>query len=472
MNQLRSLDSLFLGLETTEVQANIGGVSIHEGPAPSYDELAAHMLTKFDYVPRYRQRLQFAPLNMTTPLWVDDAEFNVRNHLKRASLPAPGGFNELRERFADLAAQHLDRDRPLWRIYIFEDLPDGCWALGWVVHHTLVDGIAATDILSLLLDLDPAQPSVEPGEWKPAPVPRRRTMLAGALTRPEGPTKPFRDIGRVLASPRKALRVGGDSMRTFMPIGKSLVRRHDSPLNGPIGARRRWAHTKADLGEIKAIGKALGGTVNDVVLASVAGGIRDLLISRGERLEGFDARSMVPVSVRTVDERGQHNNRVSAMFIELPVDVEDPVARVCIVREQMERQKAERGETLGEVLFELAEYVPSPLFAVGERIAWRVADTQRLMNTITTNVPGPQLPLYCLGRRMVELYPYVMLAKNIRLATAIISYDGGVYFGVTGDFDTVPDVAVVTDGIAASIDELSVCAAGRAAESRRHAALT
>lgn len=472
MDQLRSLDSLFLGLETPEIQANIGGVGIHEGPAPSYEQLAAHMLSKFDYVPRYRQRLQFAPLNVTSPVWVDDADFDVRNHLKRATLPAPGGVDELRECFADLAAQHLDRDRPLWRIYLFEDLPDGQWALGWVVHHTLVDGIAATDILSLLLDFDPAPPTVEPGRWVPAPPPKRREMLTSALTRPEGPTKPFRDIGRAISSPRKAFRAGSDSMRTFMPIGKSLVKRHDSPLNGPVGPRRRWAHTNSDLAEIKAIGKQLGGTVNDVVLAAVAGGIRDLLISRGERLDASDARTMVPVSIRTVDERGQHNNRVSAMFIELPIDEEDPVARVCLIRDQMQRQKEERCETLGEVLFELADYVPTPLFNVGERVAWRVADPQRLMNTITTNVPGPQLPLYCLGRRLVELYPYVMLAKNIRVATAIFSYDGGVYFGVTGDFDAVPDVGVVTEGIAAAIDELSVCAAGRTAESRRHAALT
>ncbi|MBI4898281.1 MAG: wax ester/triacylglycerol synthase family O-acyltransferase [Actinobacteria bacterium] len=463
MDQLEPRDSLFLDLENDEVQSNIGGLSILEGPAPTLEELIRKIESRLDDSPRYRQRLQFVPLRLTSPVWVDDESFDVHNHLIHEHLPEKAGMEHLRQSFVDFAAEHLDREHPLWQVCVYEGLPDGRWALGWKAHHALVDGIAATELIGLLLDFvrDTLLPARSP-EWQPQPPPPNRSVVARTLRGPQGPARPLRDIGKAIRSPRKAARLGRETMRTLLPIGRSIVTADKSPLNGPIGARRRWANAHADLAEIKTIGRAFGGTVNDVVLAAVAGGIRDLLISRGESLDGLEVRSMVPVAMRVEREPGRWCNQVSAVFVDLPVDQPDPLLRLENLREQMERAKLENDHTAGEVLFDLANYLPAPVWKLGEQIAWRVADTQRLMNTITTNVPGPQHPMYCLGREMLELYPFVMLAKNIRTTTAIFSYNGGVYFGVTGDFRTVPDVEVVARGIEDAIAELQLMAAAGA----------
>lgn len=473
MDQLQPLDSLFLDLESEQVQANIGGMTVFEGPAPSYAELAAKIESRLELTPRFRRRLRFLPMRLTGPVWVDYADFALADHL----LPdrtRVADLDRLRQEYADFAARRLDREKPLWQVRIFDGLPGGKWALGWKVHHAMVDGLAATELLKLLLDFEPDPELREPSPWRPEPPPSRREVLARTLIGPEGPAGPIRDLGRAIRRPRRSARRARDTLKALIPVGRSLVASHHSPLNGPIGPRRRWANARVDLGDVKLVGKTLGGTVNDVVLAAVAAGVRELLVRRGTPLSGFDARAMVPVSVRT-DPAGAEDNRVSAVFIELPVDVSDPVERIARVREQMDRLKRERGETMGEVLFDLAGYLPPPIWRIGESIAWRVADTQRLMNTIITNVPGPQIPLYCLGRELLELYPYVMLAKNIRLATAAFSYRGNVFFGITGDYETVADVEVVALGIEREISALLAIAAERAhpaSASRRSEAST
>lgn len=454
MDQLQARDALFLGIESPDVQANIGGAIILEGPAPKYEELAAHIEAKLEFVPRYRQRLRFLPLRIGSPLWADDPDFDIHDHLLRARLPAPGTERQLTDYVADDGSKHLDRQRSLWQIHLIEGLDDGRWALLFKVHHAMVDGIAATDVLSLLLDSESVQRVHDASDWHPEPA-TRRGLIAETLSGPQGPTRPFRDIRRLLKAPRGAVSRIGSAARSAAPLGRKLVSStKNSPLNGPIGPYRRWATAEADLAEMKTIGKRLGGTVNDVVLAAVTAGIRSLLVSRGEQLDDVEMRTMVPVSIRRQDQMGKFANYVSAVFVDLPVATNSPVERLRLVREQMDHQKAIAGDATGEMLFALADYLPPPLFALGERIGWRVADTERLMNTIATNVPGPRIPLYCLGRRATKMFPYVMLAKNLRMTTAIFSYDGGVYFGVTGDYDTVPDIKVVTDGIEAGVAEL------------------
>lgn len=459
MDQLQARDALFLGIESPDVQANIGGAVILEGPAPSRAELAAHIEAKLEFVPRYRQRVRSLPMRIGSPVWADDADFDINHHLLTARLRPPGTEDQLAAYVADDAHKHLCRERPLWEIHLIEGLEDGRWALLFKVHHAMVDGIAATDILSLLLDFDPNARAGDVSDWNPEPATRRK-MFAETISGPQGPTLPLRDIRRVMQSPRAAAGRIRSAARSAMPLGRKLISSPDHmPLNGEIGPYRRWATAEADLSEMKTIGRRLGGTVNDVVLAAVTSGFRSLLLSRGEPLEEIELRTMVPVSIRRQDQMGKFANYVSAVFVDLPVSTRSPTERLRMVREQMEHQKAIAGDAAGEMLFALADYVPPPLFALGEKIGWRVAGTERLMNTIATNVPGPQAPLFCLGRRAAKVFPYVMLAKNIRLTTAIFSYDGGVYFGVTGDYDTIPDIKVMTDGIEAGVAELLAAAA-------------
>ncbi len=460
MEHLNTLDAVFLGLEDEDVQANIGGVSIFEGPVPSHAELCARIESKLPLVPRYRQRLKFLPGNVGHPLWIDDTEFDIANHMISRSLPG-GTLADVRRMYTEMMSSHLERDLPLWQLWSVDGLEHGQWAILWKVHHALVDGVAATDVMNLLLDAEAEPAPVEAEPWVPRDEPGAARVMLESVT---GALRPAQnvldDVEKAVRRPRKAARRAWTTVRTMLPVGRSLATPQDHPLNGPIGPQRRWCGTEVDLAEIKTIGRAFGGTVNDVVLVAVTAGLAELLRQRGESLTDLTTRTMVPVSMRSEDERGQCNNIVSAVFVDLPVGLDDPAEQMADIQRQMEHYKQTDGAKAGEMLTTLADYAPPMLFALGERFVWRIGDTQRLMNTIATNVPGPQFPLYCLGRRMVKIFPYVMLAKNIRLATAIFSYDGGVYFGVTGDYESVPDLDNMCAGIEHGVAKLLAAASG------------
>ncbi|MBJ7457702.1 MAG: wax ester/triacylglycerol synthase family O-acyltransferase [Thermoleophilaceae bacterium] len=455
MDQLHAIDSLFLDIENDEVQANIGGMSIFEGPAPSYSEMAQQIESALTHVPRYRQRLKFLPLRFGRPVWVDDEDFDITCHLIAEKSEVPVTRERVQALAAEAMAQHLDRSRPLWQIRVVDGLPRGEWALIWTVHHAMVDGIAATDMLALLLSCEREPTPCAGREWTPRSAPGTTVAMADALVAPRGPLKPLRDIARVVRKPHKATEFGRAAARAVIPVGRSLLSRNDSPLNGPIGPARRWATAELDLSSIKAVREARCGTVNDVVLAAVTEGLREFLLQRGDELDSCNTRTMVPVSVRTADHEGGWANHVSAVFVDLPVAIDDPQERLEDICRQMDHLKASNGAASAEAMLELADYVQPSLFALGERALMRVADTQRFVNTVTTNVPGPQAPLYCLGREMKSLHPFVMLLKDVRIATAIFSYNGGVYFGVTADHDSVPDVDVICRSIESSLESLS-----------------
>jgi WS/DGAT/MGAT family acyltransferase len=262
-----------------------------------------------------------------------------------------------------------------------------------------------------------------------------------------------------LRSPAATLRHGIEAVRAFGSVASKLLPPPVTSLNGPHGPHRRWASAHASLADVKLVRASLGGTVNDVVLAAITGGFRDLLISRGERVEGRPVRTLVPVSVRAEHERGTYNNRVSPVFADLPVGLSDPVARLANIRAQMDGIKESKGAVAGERLVDLAGFSPPMLLAAAQRLATLIP--QQTVNTGTTNVPGPQHPMYFAGRRLLESAPIVPLLASVRIVVGIFSYDGHLYFGITGEYDTVPDIDVLRRGIEAAMAEL--LAAARAA---------
>jgi diacylglycerol O-acyltransferase len=464
--RMSALDATFLAVEDAVTHMHIGSVGIFEGPPLRYEDMRAMVLGKLALVPHYRQVVRFVPFSVGRPVWVDDAHFNLDYHLRRTALPLPGGEQELRRLVARVMSQQLDRCKPLWEMWIVEGLDSGRWAVISKIHHCMVDGVAGTDLITVLLDRSRAAEPPAKDTWQPESGPGGVALLARALAL--NVTSPA-DAVRSLAAPGQLLHRGRDAARGLLRM-RGLVRATPaSSLNGPVGPHRRWSWARAQLSDIREVRAALGGTVNDVVLACIAGGFRRLLISRGEPADRV-VRSLVPVSVRSPSEHGVYNNRVSAMFADLPVDIEDPARRLQSIRAQMVDLKDSHEAVAGEVLTSLAGFAPPLLLALGERLATRVP--QSSINTVTTNVPGPQYPLYAGGRRMLESFPYVPLGGHVRVGVAIFSYDGACTFGVTGDYDAAPDVDVLSEGIERSLAELVELArpvAARATGSRQGA---
>ena len=450
MQTMSPLDASFLHVEDDVSHMHIGSVGIFEGPAPSYDAVLAAVGAKLPLVPRYRQKVRFLPLALGHPVWVDDPHFKLEYHVRHTALPTPGGDDQLRNLVGRVMSQPLDRARPLWEMWIAEGLDADRWALLSKVHHSMVDGVSGTDLMSVLLDSErhpEAQPHVA---WHAEPEPGSAALIAAALA-----AVPYDGARSLLAAARHPRRVAGrvaDLSRGMVSMRGLLRPGRGTSLNGPIGPHRRWDWACGRLADVKTIRQAYGGTVNDVVLAVITRGFRDLLLSRGEPVDGEVVRTMVPVSVRATHERGTYNNRVSAMFAELPVGVADPLERLALVRAQMEDLKESHQAVGGEVLTSLGGFAPAMLLALAGRLATRAP--QRSVNTVTTNVPGPQHPMYLAGRRMLECFPFVPLAGHVRVGIAIFSYDGGLNFGATGDSDTAPDIGVLCRGIEQGIQEL------------------
>ncbi len=469
MDSLSSQDASFLDVEDEVSHMHIGGVGIYEGPAPSRDELVRAVESKLHLVPRYRQKVRYPPFHVGRPVWIDDRHFNIDYHIRRTALASPGGEDELRALVGRVMSQQLDRTKPLWEMWITEGLGGGRWALVSKVHHCMVDGVSATDLLSVMLDRErePERAPVPP--WTPAPEPSAGELIAQPLVRRLAmPADALAGAGRMIRGPRDSAELALQTVTGTAAMRSLLRPAPKSSLNGTIGPHRRWDWANARLSDVKTVRAGLGGTVNDVVLASISGGFRELLISRGEDPGQMIVRSLVPVSVRRPGERGTYNNRVSAMFARLPVGVDDPVERLASVRSQMADLKRSKQAVAGEVLVSLSGFAPAVLLALGTRLAFRLP--QRSINTVTTNVPGPQQPLYLAGRRLLESIPFVPLAGHVRVGVAIFSYDGSFKFGVTGDWDTAPDIRVLCEAIERAMAELVQAAqqpAGRPARRRK-----
>ena len=470
LERLSAIDASFLANESPTSHMHVGAVVILEGPPAPFGEFLDGLRARLHLVPRYRQKLAEHPGGR--PLWVDDPDFNLEYHVRQTALPNPGTEGQLMRLAARIMSQQLDRTKPLWEVWLVEGLEGDRLAMISKTHHALIDGVSGVDLATVMFDLSAtpreiAEETAGLEPWTPAPEPSPAelvtggifglarqgigvaTAAAGALSSP----------GRTLAQAREAAEGLGEIVWAGMNPAPP------TPLNVEIGPHRRFVGVRCRLEDFKAVKAGLGGTVNDVVLTVVSGSLRRWLHNRGVRTEGMELRALVPVSIRAEHEHGQLGNRIAAMRGPLPVYVEDPVARLGVVREAMDGLKESKQAVGAEVMASVQNFAPPTVLAQAARINF----STRLFNLIVTNVPGPQFPLYVRGRQMVDVFPVAFLPRGHALAVAIMSYNGGINFGLLGDFDALPDLAEIGEGIEASLEEL-VGIARR--ESRAAAAVT
>jgi diacylglycerol O-acyltransferase len=467
-DRLTGLDASFLAIEDAGPHMHVGSVMLFEGPAPAYVDLLAALEARLHLVPRYRQKLAYPPLQAGRPVWIDDPHFNARDHLRHTGLPAPAGVDELRRLAGRVFAQRLDRSKPLWELWLVDRVGDEHFAVISKTHHALVDGISGVDIATVLFDLEPVpKPPAEPPQpWFPRPEPTPAALLADALAeRLTTPTDLVEGLRDVVAHPERAAGALGGVLSLARVAGlPGAGGAPRSPLNVPIGPHRRFAWVEGDLAQFKAIKNALGGTVNDVVLAVVTGALRTHLQREGHDVAELELKAMVPMSIRADAERGALGNRVTTMYAPLPVYAEDALERFAIVHAAMAGLK-ESGQAVGaEVLTSLTGFAPPTVLAQ----AARLQGAQRFFNVTVTNVPGPQFPLYLLGRRLRAIYPQVPLAKNTALGIAIMSYDGALDFGLLSDYDALPELGRLAGDLEAAIDQLATVAGVGAGQPKRN----
>lgn len=474
-DRLTGLDAAFLHLEDAgPAHMHVASVMVFEGHAPALEELVRHIEARLHLVPRYRQRLAFVPFGQGRPVWTDDPHFNPCYHIRHTALPRPGDETELKQLAGRLISQRLDRSKPLWEMWLVDQLAGGRFALIAKTHHALVDGISGVDITTVLFDLepDPDHPERPPVPWSARPLPGQAKLLGEALLeRATVPAEMARGARARLRAPRRAL---GHMKELLVGVGQTTLAgvsapAPPSPFNVEISPHRRYTWVDAELSRFKAIKDALGGTLNDAVLAAVS-----LALGRHMRAQGFDTeglvlKAMVPVSVRAEADRRAHpptlGNRVAAVWAPLPVGVVD--ARECLEQIRLEMDELKRsGQAVGaQALTNLAGFAPPTILSQAARLQAR----QRFFNLVITNVPGPQFPLYLLGRRMTRLYPVVPLARRLALGVAVMSYDGRLGFGLIADFDAIPELETIARELERAIDALSAAAGVRAVRPRTRA---
>ena len=448
--RLSTIDSLFLELEDRTAHMHVGAVALFEGPPPPYADFLRLIEARLEQVPRYRQRVMFVPGRVGRPVWVDETQFDLEYHARRTALPAPGGEAELKKLAGRLLSQALDRDKPLWEMWLVEGLDESRFAIISKTHHCMLDGVSGVDLATVLMDAEPStQPPPEPLPWTPRKAPQTAELLLSSVR--EQLAHPLRMAREALEPNSEAVKLFGQLFSGLKPLYDVLAmgRAPESPLNVPIGPHRRFEMLELPLADVKQVRASLGGTVNDVILATVAGALRSWLTARGTAPQA-DLRVLVPVSMRTRDERGTFGNQVSAVFCPLPVTEANPIERLKRIREEMKSVK-EKGAAVGaHALSRLSDFAPPQLLAQ----AARLQAVTRMFNLVVTNVPGPQFPLYLLGRRMLRCYPQVPLAAQQAVGIALLSYDGRIGVGLIGDADAARDLPALAGSLRASLDEL------------------
>jgi diacylglycerol O-acyltransferase / wax synthase len=459
MDRLKPLDAVFVDAEDEDPHTSmaIASIAVFEGPPPTHEEFLAYLAGRLPRVPRYRQKLRTVPFRLGRPVLVDDPNFDLRYHVRRTAVPEPAGDEQLAGLMAEVMSQRLDRDHPLWEYWVVEGLARDRWALISKVHHCLVDGVSGTDLYRVIFDFSPEPSPPATDDRDVAAEPTTLELVArAALDNAMLPARDALALSSAAADPGRAIRQAGDTARAMARLAPALWPATGSSLSGPIGRQRRYTWTRASLDDIKKIKRELGGTVNDVVLAAITGGFRSLLLARGEQPEPHTIRSLVPVSVRASGEESVYGNQVSAVLADLPVHIADPTERLATVRAELTDLKASKEEMAGEALVAMGSYSPYPLASWWVRLVLGLP--QREIVTVTTNVPGPRQPLYAMGRRLLEIIPYVPIATTVRTGIAIFSYGDNVTFGITGDFAANPDLDVLAQGIEHGVSELLAAA--------------
>ncbi len=451
---LSHLDASFLALENRSSHMHVAAVVLFEAGELAtgeggidIDRIRAHIASKLQYIPRYRQRLAYVPVNRS-PVWVDDAEFNFDYHVRHTSLPRPGSDEQLKRLAGRIVSQQLDRSKPLWELWIVEGMDDDRFAIIAKIHHCMIDGIAGVDLTTILLNVVPTSEIEEPADWEPRPAPDGTELAVAEIARSLG------GVVDGLGSARELVKSGRDAANWFLHRAVAvtsslrsgwLSQADPTPLNGPIGPNRRFDWTMVELARVKAIKNELGGSVNDVVLAVVAGAIRHYLEAHKEfSAEKLEFRVMAPVSVRKPSQRGTLGNQVAMWLVTLPVGEADPVKRLRIIEAETKHLKRTDQALGAATLVDLSRGTPIPLLSLASRM---VGPAIRPFNMTVTNVPGPQFPMYLLEAKMIANFPIVPLWAQHGAGIALFSYDGKLLWGVQSDYDTVPDPGVLLDAI-------------------------
>lgn len=456
MAHLSALDAGFLEVEDSDphVSLAVGGVSILEGPAPSYDDLVSAFADRVPAIPQCRQVLRTHPLDLRSPEWVDDPDFDISRHLHRLALPQPGGDAELFQTIATVMERRLDRERPLWECWIIEGLSDDRWAILTKIHHCIADGIATTQMLAKFSDTGG-------GETFATDIQGAKEATRGGLSWPKFGFNPLSWFGLIGRSAFGALAAAEHAAVGAAELTASLLGPSpESSLNGPLTTMRRYSAARVRLADLTKVAKAFDVTLNDVALAAITDSYRRILLDRGEEPGHNSLRTLVPVSVRSADQLSLTDNQVSAMLPLLPVDEADPVKRLQLVHNRLTRAKGSGQREGGSAVLSATKNMPFAFSAWTIRMLTRLP--QRAVVALATNVPGPRVQQRVMGRRVLEILPIPPIALQLRTGIAMVSYADKFVFGITADYDTAPDIEALANGI-----EEGVARMVKAARSRR-----
>jgi diacylglycerol O-acyltransferase len=455
--RLRSDDMAFLVTESASAPMHNATLEVFEPPSDGfdYDRLVALIADRIAFVPRYRQRIRTVPGRLANPVWVDDDDFDLTFHVRRSALPRPGSMDQLRDLVARIMSRPLDRNRPLWEVYLIEGLERGRFAILSKSHQVLVDGVSTVDLGQVILDVDPKPRETVPDEWRPQPEPSPPSLVAAAigdsLRHPRVAATTVRDNAENVL--RTAGSLGG---KVFSQVSALSGRRSalDSPVNTTLSEQRRFVTVASTLEDYRRVRRVHGGTVNDVILATVTGGLRSWLMTRAESVHGSRTlRAMVPMGVIDSDlEPTSLGSQVAGHLLSLPIGESSPVVRLHQVSYALKAHKETGRAVAADRLAGIAGFAPTTFHALGSRVA--AEQLRRGFNVVVTNVPGPQFPLYAAGAQMLESYPVPPLLPGHALAIGVTSYDGHVYYGLSGDRDALPDLDVLGQCLVEALEEL------------------